>query len=70
MSCRSFVSELDSGGTELVEVGREQPFKPGRISPALQAQRLVLGCHGLSDLLVRGDVPAGLRAPDAAARRD
>jgi hypothetical protein len=36
--CHSFVSDLASGRTELVEAGREQPFKPGRIGPALQAQ--------------------------------
>ena len=35
-----------------MEVGREQPFKPRRVSPAFQAQRLTLGGHGFVDLLV------------------
>src|SRR5258708_16082606 len=56
----SRVADLASGGTELVEVGREQALKASRISSALQAQRLTLGGRGLGDLLVSGGLSGGL----------
>jgi pimeloyl-ACP methyl ester carboxylesterase len=51
----------------------EQPLKPGRISAALQAQRLTLGGHGLGDLLVSNGPSGGLphaRCSQPMAGRD
>ncbi len=56
----SLVADLASGGTELVEVRREQPLKASRITSALQAQRLTLGGRGLGDLLVSRGLSGGL----------
>jgi hypothetical protein len=46
-----------------VEIGCEQPLKPGSISAALQAQRLALGSNGL------GDLPVSSSLFDALAHR-
>lgn len=57
---RPRIAKLAPGGAELVKVGCEQPLKPGRISAALRAQRLMLGSHGLGDLLVSNGRSGGL----------
>ena len=43
-----------------MEIGCEQPLEPGRIGPALQAQRFMLSRHRLGDLLIRGGLSGHL----------
>ncbi len=65
----SRVAELAPGTADLVEVRREQPLQPGRISTALRAQRLLLSGDGRGDLLVGRSLAGGLvHAAMVAAR--
>ena len=52
-----------------MEVGCEQPLEPGRIGPALQAQRFLLSRHRLSDLLIRGGLSGHLAHVRMVLRR-